>query len=101
MEMMINEAPDVIRVTVSGQLDSLSAGTFENRIKPLLELKPRDLMIDCAGLNFVSSMGLRALFTLAKLARRDGKTLTLAKVGEEVMNVLMLSGFSTFIRIER
>jgi len=65
-----------VRVALIGRLDTLTYTYCEDRLEPLLTAATRALIFDMAGLNYVSSMGLRVLITTTTtLAAHGGKCL--------------------------
>jgi anti-anti-sigma factor len=83
-----------IVIAVSGRLDSATARPFEARICDLIAEGHRRIIVDLAGLGYISSAGLRVLLVAAKRLKPDGGRLLLAAPGELVGQVLGISGFS-------
>lgn len=64
------------RVAVGGRLDTFSHAEFDRLIAPVLASGIRTLVLDLAGLDYISSAGIRSIFKARKaLAARDGKVL--------------------------
>lgn len=88
-------APDaegqVARVAVRGDVDLATADRLQAAVAPLL--RPRaEVVLDCAGVGFLDSTGLRVLLALNRAARADGGTLVLEAPPEAVTRVLALAG---------
>jgi anti-anti-sigma factor len=63
-------------VKVRGRLDTHSYGEFDARMKPELEADERTLVLDLAGLDYISSAGIRSIFAARKqMAQRGGQLL--------------------------
>lgn len=60
-----------------------------------------DIDIDLAAVDYVASAGLRVLVAADKLAVKRGGTLRLLHPGDEVMEVLDMTGLSEVLTIER
>ena len=82
-----------LTVKVSGQLDAATSEAFLREIEH--ELDGVDaILIDCGQLEYISSAGLRALIALSNdLGDQDG-ALRLRNVGEQVAEVLKLTGMN-------
>ncbi|MGN1104993.1 MAG: STAS domain-containing protein, partial [Candidatus Coproplasma sp.] len=59
----------------------------------------KELIIDMKNLEYISSAGLRVLLKTQKAMRAKG-TMKLVNVGESVMEVFEITGFSDILTIE-
>ena len=60
-------------VRLEGRLDSATAPACEKKLMPLLQENVRTIVLDAAGLEYISSMGLRIVLEIRKqLAARKG-----------------------------
>ena len=58
---------------LEGRLDSATAPACEKKLMPLLQENVRTIVLDAAGLEYISSMGLRIVLEIRKqLAARKG-----------------------------
>ena len=83
-------------VNVSGRLDTATAPDFEAFIAENVA-KMGTLTLDCAGLEYVSSAGLRVLLATQKKMPVGMK---LVNVCELVMEVFEMTGFADILTIE-
>ena len=83
-------------VTISGRLDTTTAPQFEEFIAENIA-KMSTLTLDCAGLEYVSSAGLRVLLSAQKKMKNSMK---LKNVCELVMEVFEMTGFADILSIE-
>lgn len=89
---VISGAPDA-RIAVSGRVDTSTAPELTAFVSDLPgELT--GLAVDCSGLEYLSSAGLRALLIAHKRVARAGGRLVLEHVSLAVLDVLTLTGFS-------
>ena len=58
--------------SLAGRLDTVTAPAFENELKDSLK-DVRELTIDCAELEYISSAGLRVLLAAQKVMSRQGE----------------------------
>ena len=64
------------RVALAGRLDTHTYADLDQRLAPLLDSPSRSLVLDLAGLEYISSAGVRSIFKARKaLAERGGKVL--------------------------
>ena len=56
--------------------------------------------LDLAKVSYMSSAGLRALLLASKALQKRGERLTLLNVPPQILNVLNLTGFTTFIDVK-
>lgn len=64
------------RVALDGRLDTHTFGELDQRLAPLLGSGIHSLVLDLAGLEYISSAGIRSIFKARKaLAARGGKVL--------------------------
>lgn len=89
---------DTLTVHVSGLLNAATAPDLEAAINKEIE-GVTELVIDCEGLENISSMGLRLLLALYKRMEKQGSMLVVNTNGS-VRNVLDMTGFSAIYGIE-
>ena len=62
------------RVALAGRLDTHTHAELDQQLAPVLESSIRSLVLDLAGLDYISSAGVRSLFKARKaLSSRGGK----------------------------
>jgi anti-anti-sigma factor len=102
MELQEERIGDACVVTAKGRLDGAASGPFAERIGGLINgangTKPK-LLIDLAGVDFVSSAGLRAVLILIKKIKASGGAFALCGVQDQVREVLDISGFTPMLSI--
>ncbi|HAS50314.1 MAG TPA: anti-sigma factor antagonist [Gammaproteobacteria bacterium] len=81
-----------------GRLDSLSCRDFEARLLGALN-ESKAVLVDCTGLEYISSAGLRSLLVAAKQARAASRQLALAALRDNPREVFEISGFSAIFAI--
>jgi anti-anti-sigma factor len=89
-------------VIPEGRLDFGTAPSFEKELERALAgtaTAPTALIIDCAGLEYVSSAGLRAFLVTARSAQRAGVRFALCTLRPAVREVFDLSGFTRIITV--
>jgi anti-anti-sigma factor len=88
-------------VVPEGRLDFGAAAAFEKQLQAALAgtggTAPAAVIIDGAGLEYVSSAGLRAMLLAARASQRAGIAFSLCALKPAVREVFDLSGFSRII----
>lgn len=86
-------------VTAKGRLDGGASAAFAERISGLITAQNPKLLIDLAGVDFVTSAGLRAVLLLVKKVKAAGGTFALCSVQDSVREVLDITGFTGMLSI--
>jgi anti-anti-sigma factor len=93
---------DVLVLELFGRVGAASAATFSEAVARGFGRVPR-LVVDLAGVDYVSSAGLRALEVAARPGARNGgppRTFVVCAVPEPVRIALDLAGLLSRLRIE-
>ena len=85
-------------VNISGRLDTSTAPKFEGFILENIS-KMQTLLLDCAGLEYISSAGLRVVLNAQKKMSKIG-SMKIKNVCELVMEVFEMTGFASILDIE-
>jgi len=83
---------------LEGRLDTVTAPDLERALKESLD-GVTNLALDCEKLEYISSAGLRVLLSAQKLMSRQGE-MKLTHVGEAIMEIFEVTGFSDILTIE-
>ena len=86
--------------TLVGELDTAAAAETEKALMPLLNSEGKDIIIDCTGLEYIASSGLRLLLGVLKKAQDVGSHVVLKNVNDVVKDVLDLTGFVSIFDFE-
>ena len=87
-----------LTVTLTGRLDTTTAPDLEKELKASLD-GVTELTFDLAGLEYISSAGLRVLLSAQKTMNRQG-TMKLTHVNETIMEIFEVTGFSDILTVE-
>lgn len=88
---------DVVRL--DGALDSYSFPRLETALNELRDSQRHRVVLDCGGLDYISSAALGALIGFARRAREAGGDLKLVKLSPKIFNVVELLGFHKILEI--
>lgn len=86
-------------IKVTGRMDAVTAPEFESRMLDWINDGDTQVIIDLAGLEYISSAGLRSILTIAKKLKSTAGKLILASLRNTVKEVFEISGFSTIIPV--
>ena len=96
MNIEFNKKDGELTVIIDGRLDTITAPELEGFLTNNYK-DTTSLIFDCEKLSYVSSAGLRVLLSAYKRMKNEMK---LTNVGELVMEVLEMTGFSDIWVIE-
>lgn len=99
MNVIISNENGKVKAAVSGRVDTTNAADFQEQMKPLMEIQDPDIELDCSGLEYTSSQGLRVFLMLQKAVTANGGRLVLTDMQPQVKEVFDITGFSNIINI--
>ncbi len=86
--------------TLQGEMDTAAAVEAEEVLKPLYTSNGKDVIIDCKGLEYIASSGLRIILSILKGAKASGSRVILRDVNDDIKNVFKLTGFISIFEFE-
>lgn len=86
----------ILMITLSGRIDTDTAPTAQQQIADGLEECDR-VVIDCSGLEYISSSGLRVILFLRKRIR----DVEMINVSSAIFEILQTTGFTEMIEVRR
>ena len=95
--MQIDNDNDKLTILLDDRLDVNTVPETGAKINQALG-DTKYLVLDFRNVDYVSSMGLRMLLELQKKMKEQGR-MELTNVGEDVMNVLTMTGFAGILNI--
>ena len=87
-----------VALKIIGRLDTTTAPALEAAIDAL-GAEVGELVLDCGGLEYVSSAGLRVILKAQKRMNAQG-SMKLTAVNETIMEVFDITGFADILTIE-
>ncbi|MBO4862191.1 MAG: STAS domain-containing protein [Firmicutes bacterium] len=99
--MTINKTLEdgTLTVALEGRLDTFTAPDLENELDSSLE-GVKEVVLDLAGLEYISSAGLRVLLSTQKKMNAAEGTLIVRNINEIVKEVFEVTGFDEILTIE-
>lgn len=84
---------------IEGRLDVQGSAILETYAQQRLSAGELRLVLDLAGVGYISSAGLRSLLVVAKKAQAVNGCLVLCGLTPIVLNVITISGFQQLLKI--
>lgn len=100
MKTTIEQQEGKYLVTLVGELDTAAAAEVEQTLQPLYTASGKDVVIDCAGLDYIASSGLRILISILKAAKAGGSRVLLKNMNDDIKTVFRLTGFINIFEVE-
>ena len=94
---IIKNAEETI-IEVAGRLDTITAPALDKAINEDIE-GTKNLVLDLASLEYISSAGLRVLLAAQKKMQRIG-SMKVKNVCSSIMEVFEITGFADILEIE-
>ncbi len=99
MKVYIQEEEGYVVIRAEGRLDTNTALDFERECAPCIAGENKKMILDFSKLEYISSAGLRCILNMAKKLRSEGGSLALCGLRGLVEEVIMISGFDSFLTI--
>lgn len=100
MKITLNRNDTELTVLLEGRLDTLTSPELEEALEPELENETEKLIFDFAGLEYISSAGLRVLLAASKEMEAQDGEMIVKNVRSEITEVFEVTGFSDFLNIQ-
>jgi anti-anti-sigma factor len=87
-------------VSVEGRVDTTNYLDFEKSLTEVMDAGHKKIVIDCSGMNYISSSGLRVFLITHKRMLAAGGSLTLCSLQPGIAEIFEISGlFSIFTMV--
>ena len=90
----------LLTVLPEGRLDTATSPVLEQEVRQRLE-GVKDIVMDFAKVDYISSGGLRALLSIEQVLEDRGGSLCLRHVNENIIEIFELVGFMEVVKVER
>ncbi len=99
MEITEEMRGEVKIIGLCGRLDAATSPGVEKRLLALVSEGNIRLALDLSGMNYISSLGLRVLITVAKQVHSGGGKLAFAGLGSSVYEIFKLAGLTELFSV--
>ena len=93
MKTTIQELEEMTIVTLTGSLDTAASIEVDQTLKSITEGEGKDIVFECADLEYIASSGLRILLDVLKKNKAKGHKVILRNVNDDIKNVFNITGF--------
>ena len=99
--MTVNEIKneDFIQLDVEGRVDTTTAPDLQKAVLTAFQ-KSKNLVLNFAGVEYISSAGLRSLLIGQKTAMSKGGKMTVTGANDAVKDIFKVTGFINILTVE-
>ena len=94
MDVVSRKEGGAFIIEILGRMDASTVNDFETECNKWLEDGEKQMLIDFAGLKYISSGGLRGILEVGKKLKNRGGALSLCQLDCMVQEVFEISGFT-------
>ena len=84
---------------LNGRVDAPNAPILEKKIEALIAAGKKDVLLDLAGVDYLSSAGLRVFLSATKEMKSQGGHFGLFNLQDEVLEIIKMAGFDKIIKL--
>ncbi len=99
MEITTTSKDNATTLSLNGRIDTATAPELEQAINKVIDGGQRKVLLDFAGVTYISSGGLRVLLATAKKLKNPGDKFGICALSPEVLKILKLAGFTSIFSI--
>jgi len=92
---------DVLVLRINGRLDTISSPAAERQVFEFINNGRHKVLFDCAGVDYLSSAGMRMLLSTAKKLKSLSGKMVICNITTAVLEVLKMSGFDHVLDITK
>ncbi len=100
MNIEIKEETGGVKAYLQGRLDTVASLDIAPAFNQLIEKADQEITLDFAGLEYISSSGLRLLIGLRKESAAKGGKVIIEKINDSIRNVFTMTGFYSLFEIK-
>lgn len=90
----------LLLIKLSGEIDILNAEEFFDETEKLYKESALDIEFDASELKFIDSMALGTFVKINNLLKKDGRTLTVKNLREQIRKLFIICSLDLVIKIE-
>lgn len=100
MELTSEHKGPVLMISVSGRIDGVNAREFESSMSDIITSDDKAVVLNLAGLSYISSAGLRSILITAKNLSTNNAKFSLCAIPSNIMEIVKVAGFDRIIDIK-
>lgn len=95
----LQQRDEAVVVKMAGDASVASIDELERQFMKLHALRPKTVVLDMSDLNFIASIGMGTIVSLQRAVTRNGGTVKLAGVNENILGALQRAGLDKVFEI--
>lgn len=99
MKLQINDVTGYKTISIDGRLDTTTYPELEKNLITLFDSGHHRLIIDCSGMDYVSSSGLRVFLMILKRIKAVDGQLIICGLQPAIHNIFEISGFLSIFNL--
>ncbi|MCX6244570.1 MAG: STAS domain-containing protein [Bacteroidetes bacterium] len=99
MELTEKRNEDYVVLGINGRLDTTNYTILEKKLVGMIEAGTLKIIVNCSGMDYVSSSGLRVLLMALKMISRENGKFILCTLKENIREIFEISGFTSIFTI--
>ncbi|WP_241761201.1 STAS domain-containing protein [Erythrobacter sp. NAP1] len=99
LDWKTEERGSALIIAPSGRVDESTADNFKTNLIEHVKAAPANAVIDLAGIDYMSSRGLRALTLAQRAGQETDTTIVLARPNETMREILAISRYDMVFRV--
>ncbi|WP_428770926.1 STAS domain-containing protein [Treponema sp. HNW] len=96
----VDQVDGGIILYLNGYIDTYNSSFFQKRVAKVVDAGYKNLIFNCAALNYVSSTGIGSFTAFLKMVKPSGGDIVLLEIQAKVYEVFQLLGFAQFFNIK-
>ena len=99
IDINISTVANATLIEVSGRVDSMNANQLGDALSSEIDQGHTNVVLDLAGVEYMSSAGLREIVTALKKVKRANGDLRVAQPSDRVLEIFEMAGLDTIVQI--
>ena len=97
MDVVQKKRDGICILTLTGRLDVNTADEFRAKLLGIIEQDTHDVVLDCEGLDYISSAGLRVMLEATKKIKQGQGKIVLCSLKPYIQEIFEVSKFDVFL----
>ncbi len=99
MDVTSQRTDAALIVSAEGRVDGANARKFQKAVENVINDGDRAVVLDMAGLNYISSAGLRSILLIAKGLQKRNSQFAVCSLQDPIREVFRIVGFDKIVSI--
>ena len=99
IDINVSTVANATLIEVGGRVDSMNANQLGEALSSEIDQGHTNVVLDLAGVEYMSSAGLREIVTALKKVKRASGDLRVAQPSDRVLEIFEMAGLDTIVQI--